>query len=518
MRAHGFWTALVSLSALASVTFLGKAYETSLRGIDSNIHGAVSMSVTSGPGLAPRLPIPIRNFQAAAPSVPGSKLDPNLYFNDHPFFLFWVNGLILRAFGPSAWSARLLTALFSVGTVLLTFLIGSLLVSRPFGMVAALLTVFCRDFVLTSATMSLDTALVFFIVLTFYLWLRGRWFWLGIAAGVGLWIKTPLVLLVFPTAVIYAAIQKKLKQDWRGLACAGGLAVLVGSIIWIYTGVHGGWELVQDYWLRQFWGTAVQGRGQAQGTDFGFFWYYVRTGFLPGFPFLLVALALIAKNRKWREASFLVPAIAVLILAFVVTVMRFKLGHYVTPVFPFLALISAHSVGRWVEQHETRFYSGLSIVAILLMAFLLVTPVGLGPEAFVALKRFVPLIQTHGNCDDHIALIPGGEPVGGDLDYRLFLNFYTGRYVDVVECSQVGQLTRALPQWVIVSHENFERCLSQALRKKYLSTYRMGSQYLLTTLTASAPVIDLTPLELELKAVTDCKAPPFPKDIWHRYD
>src|SRR4051794_26681927 len=106
-------TALISLTALASVTFLGKSYETSLRGIDSNIHAAVAMSVTSQ-GAKPRLPIPIKNFSAAAPATPGSSLDPNLYFNDHPFFLFWVNGWVMRALGPSAWSARLLTALFSV--------------------------------------------------------------------------------------------------------------------------------------------------------------------------------------------------------------------------------------------------------------------------------------------------------------------------------------------------------------------------------------------------------------------
>ncbi len=53
--------ALVSLLALAAVAFLGKAYETTLRGIDSNIHAAVAMNVTSGPGLAPHLPMIERN-------------------------------------------------------------------------------------------------------------------------------------------------------------------------------------------------------------------------------------------------------------------------------------------------------------------------------------------------------------------------------------------------------------------------------------------------------------------------
>ena len=87
-----FFPVLASLIALASVVFLGKSYESGLRGIDSNIHAAVSMSVTSGSGILPRLPIPIKNFSAAAAPSPRAQIDPNLVFNDHPFFLFWFNG------------------------------------------------------------------------------------------------------------------------------------------------------------------------------------------------------------------------------------------------------------------------------------------------------------------------------------------------------------------------------------------------------------------------------------------
>src|SRR4051812_24041485 len=119
-RSSSFLSARIALLALAAVAFLGKSYDSSLRGIDSNIHAAVSMSVTAGPGIAPRLPIPIKNFSAAAPARTDSGIDPNRVFNDHPFFVFWLNGWIMRALGPSAWSARLLTGLFSVGSVGLT--------------------------------------------------------------------------------------------------------------------------------------------------------------------------------------------------------------------------------------------------------------------------------------------------------------------------------------------------------------------------------------------------------------
>ena len=134
MRSNvGFKLAWVALLSLAFVTFLGKSYETSLRGIDSNIHAKVSLEVTSR-GFLPNLPI----------------LDPNLstsvsdgaIFNDHPFFFFWINGWVMRALGPSAWSARILTAAFATGCVFLTLCIGSIVYSELFGFIAALIFLF----------------------------------------------------------------------------------------------------------------------------------------------------------------------------------------------------------------------------------------------------------------------------------------------------------------------------------------------------------------------------------------
>lgn len=534
---HGratFYPAVASLVALAAVAFLGKSYETSLRGIDSNIHASVSMSVTSGPGIAPRLPIPIKNFSASAPSTQSGAIDANQVFNDHPFFIFWVNGLIMRALGPSAWTARLLTGAFSIGSVLLTLLIGSLLVSRVFGVLAALFLIFCRDFILTSATVSLDTALVFFILLSFYLWMRRNWLGLALAAGVGLWVKTPLVLLVYPVALLHTAMD--LGRTHPGLArslllrarlipllASGILALAIGSLVWIYTAQVGGWELVTDYWVRQLWGTAVGGRAQAQGWDWGrFFFYNLRTGFLPGLPFFIAGLIQISRKRKWREPAAAIPILAVLVIALTVTSLRFKMGHYFTPIFPFLALISAYSLSDWISgipRREQRFYAGLSLITPAFLAFLLTWPLSFGPEAFVALHRFIPFIQTHGSCEDVIALVPGGEPVGSDLDYSLHLSFYTGRTTQSVSCEQLSPMLEApsRPAWIILDDENLKRCLTPGARSHYPTALRVGTQYLLTAKLATSPVMDLTPLELEGQAVRDCQAPPYPHDLWHRY-
>lgn len=510
--------ALVSLLALSFTVFLGKSYEVLLRGIDSNIHAAVAVNVTSQ-GVTPQLPMPF-SITETPQTETGRTLDPRVYFNDHPFFPFWLNGWIMKALGPSAWSARFLTALSSVGCVLLTFLIGAALDSTLLGITSALFLIFTRDFILTSATMSLDTMMIFFILLTFFLWLKKKWLLLGIFSGIGLWVKTPVVLLVFPTAFIVRWIQGNLKKEAIPLIKAGVLACAVGSLVWLATGMLGGWPIVEDYWVRQVWGTAVEGRQLSYGRDWWMFPRTIKTGFLPGFPFLLFALVKIFFKKSWKTPAVLVPLSAVLILGTILTSMRFTLGHYYTPIFPFLALLASQSVLDFLRKRENGFYAAIGYGTPVLLSILLSCPISFGPEAFLSLKRFMPFIQTYGSCKDPVLLIQGGEPIGSSLDYQLVLNFYTNHPVRVADCGQASEMIRTTsPVWVIVSDENFHGCLTSELRDRYSTRFLAGNLYLLAqagTIPENGRV-DLTPLERELRPSVDCVAPAYSQDRYHRY-
>jgi hypothetical protein len=502
-----FRVAFIALVCLAFVAFIGKSYESSIRGIDSNIHSKVSMDVTSN-GFLPKLPIPDPNA--------GSKISSS-YFNDHPFFFFWVNGTVMRALQPSAWSARLLTAGFSTGCVIMTFLLGAIWHSPLFGFITALFFLFSRDVILTGATVSLDPAMMFFILLSFYCWQKKKWFLTSLSCGIGLWIKTPVVLLVYPTAIFVSAFRGELSHELKKILRSVLFAILIGSLVWIATGLLGNWHLVTDYWIRQLWGTAVEGRKTGQGSDFTMFFRFVKNGFLPGLPFLIFSLGIIARKRLWRQPPVLISLTAVGVLFFAITPMKFKMDYYFNPAFPFLAILATYSVMGLLQTFEDRFYSIVSGGALLLISFLLCTPTSLGPEAFVALKRFIPYIQTYGTCEDDIILVPGGEPVGSAHDYVLALNFYTGRRVVVTGCELVQTVIRKNePRWLFLSRENYERCLTQVEQAKFKARFKLGSQMLLSTL--DIDTTDLTPLERELKPVIDCKAPPYPQDRYHSYD
>jgi hypothetical protein len=501
-----FTIACISLASLAFVAFLGKSYETSLRGIDSNIHAKVSMDITSR-GWKPLLPMPDPNAKA---QLGGAS------FNDHPFFYFWLNGEVMRALGPSAWSARVLTASFSVGCVILVLVIGALLHSPLYGFLSALFFLLTRDVILTGATVSLDPPMMFFILLSFLFWIKKNWIGVGLATGVGLWFKTPVVLLIFPTASLISLTQGKFKSEIPKIVGTLIFALFIGSLVWIALGLGGGWSWVGDYWTRQLWGTAFNGRNLGQKIDWFMFFRMVRNGFLPGLPFLFLALFPIIRNRLWKTLPIQISFTALAVIVILITPMRFKMDYYFNPVFPFLSFLAAFSVLKILKPFEESFYSTITASTSVFMAFLLSTPTSLGPEAFVALKKFIPFIQSYSACEDPLLLIPGGEPIGSSQDYRLVLNFYTGRTVTIEGCESLGTaLQKNRPRWIILSEENYSHCLTAEEKKKFPNQIKVGHQLLLTDAIPKDSLTDLTILERELKPVIDCRPQALIQDIYH---
>ncbi len=505
-----FWISVAALIALSMVVFWGKSYETTLRGIDSNIHAAVSINSTT-PQFLPHLPIPYT-----------AGISSQLFFNDHPFFYFWLNGIVMRVFEPTSWSARLLSAFFSIGCVLLTLALGTSLVSHTYGMLAALLFLFCRDIILTGSTVTLDMPLLFFVLLSFLLWSKKKWYWTGVAAGFGLWFKTPVVLLIYPCAFVLYLFHRKDQKEFERILISASIAIGIGSLIWIFTGLLGGWNLVTDYWSRQVWGTAVGGRNFSSDRNWFSFFSMIRRGFLPGLPLLVIGLIQIMRKRLWKLELVQLSLAAITILGCVITLMKFRFDYYYNPTFPFLAFIAAFSIKEWLELRQKWFYGGIITITPLLLAILISAPISFGEEAFVALKRFEPLIQTYGDCDTPVWVIPGGEPIGSSLDYSVHIAFYTGRKPTQVPCELLdlqieGRSKRKKVGWLILSEENLGQCMKEVNRKRFSHSFRVGNQYLLTDIIPKSDTVNLTPLEREGRAVQDCKAPPYPLDRYHRY-
>ena len=487
--------ALTSLFSLSLVSFLGKSYENLLRGIDSNIHAAVSLAVTRQDFL-PTLPMRTRAG----------------IFNDHPFFYFWLNGHVMRALevlSPiSSWTARCLTGIFSSGCVFLVYFLGKYLHSSLFGFLSAILFLFTRDVILTGATVSLDPPMLFFILLSYLFFLKNRWWETGIAAGVGLWIKSPVVLLIFPVAFILIFSQEKKERfsSLKKLTGAALIALLIGSLVWIYTGMSAGWNYVTDYWSRQVWGTAIEGRNLSNSLDLWMFFRWLKNGFIPGLPFLIFSLIQLllsyfkrnAKDQPDRNTiAARVSLISVGVLFVCITPIRFKMDYYFNPAFPFLALLSAYPLETYFKNRAEILYRKLALFTPLLLAVLLCCPISFGPEAFLALRKMIPYLREYGQCDDTILLIRGGEPYGSSSDYELVLGHYSGHHVVTARCEQVKDKLSEHPriEWVIASAQNAKNCLPEHL---FVDNLRVGEQSLLSKRPLPFLPFDLSPIEGEL--------------------
>ncbi len=493
----------IALAALAVTIFMGKSYEGSLQALDSTTHAILALDMTAN-GLKPILPIP--NFV--------TNKRPDLTFNDHPFALFYLSGQAMNFFGPDAWSARLVPTLFSVGCVLLLAWFGSLLYSPAVGLIAGLILMLSRDFIIIGTRFHLDTAMIFFILLSFIAWWKKRYVLTGVAAGLGMWMKTPVALLIFPSALFALMLTRQLdRKQFLNLLKGGVVALLVASVIWIITGFLGGWNLVVDYWTRQVWGTAVGGRGSPANTTFFMGMGLLRRNYIPWLILLMISLVMIIVKKRWQKLEVALPLVAALIVELVVSSMRFKFYWYFIPIFPFLALVCVDPLRNWLEKRYLGVTSFMIGAGLFVPALLVATPISLGPENFPALRRFHPIIQNYGTVQDRILFVDGEQPWGGDLDSMYELSFYTSRKILQGNCEESRRLLDAeKPEWVVVSGKNFHDCFSVDQLKQYPVQYKFGRQHLLSKIIPEKDALDLTPLARELKPLRKGVVAEYPRD------
>lgn len=505
--------AVIALFCLAVAVFLGKAPDSTLPATDAATHAALSMNATAQ-GLVPALPI--------GAEAQGGHWGQG--FNDHPFLYFYVSGWLMRFFGPDAWSAKLFPCLMSVGCVMLTFWLGALLRSAAFGLLAGFILLASREFVIDGLNAHLDNVMTVFILASFIAWRKNRVFLAGALAGMGVWFKSPVALLLFPAALFFEGLASvKSAANWKRVGLALGTALVTGFSLWFVAGALGGMDLVRDYWVRQLWGTAVGGRGGAQSWNPFQFVAILRSHYMPWSILLIVSLIwAFARKACWQVASFRVPLSAAGVLIAAVSLIRFKYDHYFVPAYPFLALLAAHAPAFWLERHAERFYRGFSVFVLALVTFLLATPVETAPESFPALRKFMALIQAHGACEDRVVIVNGGQPYGTFQDYSSLIHFYTGRHAVGTEC--VGLVQAASDPragWIVVSGANFRACVSEELRREFPAVWEYRGQFLLSRRVPApasggpAQVHDLSFLGRELKAATDCKAAPLPSNRYH---
>jgi 4-amino-4-deoxy-L-arabinose transferase-like glycosyltransferase len=324
-----------------------------------------------------------------------------------PVLIYWCMLVSYSVFGVNEFAARLPSALFAVGTSLLTYHLGRLLFNRRAGLFAGLMIATCLMFGVSGRAATPDSSLIFFVTLSLaaFVWgvsrrgsnafsleslrqspeqagccqfLPSRWSQfvavyaaLGLAmlakgpVGVGLPIAILGLFLLsvgrLPQSMTGATLGHRVRHfvvRFAQTAYAMRPLTLIGVVVavalpwYVLVGVR-----TDGVWLREFFGTENFSRFRTAMEDHrGPIVYYVPAVLVGLFPWsiLLPAAAWIAVRRCFSDALrhpayvFVVCWAGVWMAVF--SLAGTKLPSYVLPAYPALALMCAAFVDNWLAR------------------------------------------------------------------------------------------------------------------------------------------------------------------------
>ena len=277
-------------------------------------------------------------------------------YSHKPPLLFWLINLGWSVTGVNEWWPRLVSPLFSLGSLLLTLSIGRRLWPGERDTVRNTAWILSTSllWMLFSTSSMFDVMLGFFALLG----VRGlliaadgalkRGFaWVALSIGFGVLAKGPVILLhVLPVAALAPWWRPGLPwKRWYGallLAVLGGAAI---ALAWaIPAAIHGG----DEYRRMIFWGQTANRMVDSFAHRRPFWWYLP---LLPGllYPWLLwpALWGRLAALRTEGLDGGLRLCLAWMIPVFLAfSMISGKQVHYLVPLFPAFALLAGRLVGQ----------------------------------------------------------------------------------------------------------------------------------------------------------------------------
>jgi 4-amino-4-deoxy-L-arabinose transferase-like glycosyltransferase len=306
-------------------------------------------------------------------------------YSDKPPLLFWLVLLGWRVVGVREWWIRLVPPLFALGCLLLTArLARSLWPDREWPAIGAPWILLGTIIWSVYGTLVLFDTLVAFVTLLAFLGLIrvsrrggiGGWLLVGVAIGLGILAKGPVVLVfVGPPALLAPWWAEAPALSWRrwygGLAAAVALGVAI-ALAWALPAARAGGP---EYASRILW-YQTAGRLSGSFAHARPIWWY-----LPLLPAILFPWSV--SPTVWRGMSRLARSagdgglrfcLASLIPSFVLfSLISGKQIHYLLPLFPVAAVLAARSLdqdgqtARWLD----RLPPALALMAVALAMVIL---------------------------------------------------------------------------------------------------------------------------------------------------
>lgn len=301
------------------------------------------------------------------------------YFKKPPLG-FWIRGLCFYLFGVSEFTVRLPCALFGLGCLVITYLIALQWYDRNVAILSTFILLTCSHFMHRRGLMSgvLDTQMLFFFLLSIYLFLKGRrtkacYYLSFISMGLCSLTKNfmgfmPLaIIILFLAATIKLRIIPLSRWVWGCMIMAGVMLPWYVTMISLY-----GNTFIKIHIANEVVARAL---GEFRGrTGYFFFFPVVRDGF---FPWVCVAVFTvpwqIVKTIRSRREEDVLLLIWVFVIFLSASFLKNKYFWHILPLYPPLSIIISQFLLRSLERGRPLLFY-LFICMVVLCIILLFTP------------------------------------------------------------------------------------------------------------------------------------------------
>jgi 4-amino-4-deoxy-L-arabinose transferase-like glycosyltransferase len=159
-------------------------------------------------------------------------------FHDAPPLFFIVQHYSFRVFGENTFALRFPSAVFGIGTVILTMLLGKLLYDDLVGIVAGAFLSISTNAIYISRVGMLDSMVIFFIILTVIFYLLGRQrriYFLAMGLSLGLGMMTKYTAIIAGAIITTDILIFNRKLIWNKFLWTGVLlSLIIFSPVLIY--------------------------------------------------------------------------------------------------------------------------------------------------------------------------------------------------------------------------------------------------------------------------------------------
>lgn len=271
----------------------------------------------------------------------------------HPPFYMWLTAASSYIFGVNEFNTRLWNALFAVGLVFVTYLLGKKLFKGGVGLLAGFILATSLQYILQARLAIFDIPYIFFITIGIYLLLcyfdDGKdleYYAAFLMLGLSIFMKGPIGLLL-PLLILtpYLFFTRQLIKLYN-------LKFILGMSI---TALVGGWWYVSEIMLHgsAFYDSVIKlyliGRFTTSiEAHYGPIYFYIPVvffGLFPWSPFLIFSIYYQVKKKS--DNANLLTIIWLLVVFLFFTAAKTKLPGYIMSLYPMAAI----SVAKFINDH-----------------------------------------------------------------------------------------------------------------------------------------------------------------------